>query len=183
MRCLYGFPMTRRIGVCLALPAAVLVGWASSAWAQTGSFRVTPTSGRPGTTISVSSVTACPPVPGVTGPPRADVSVTRGTTSVGKASFPIDAAGKWSGSLPVSASASPGAAKVEAFCMANPQAEGAYFAYAPRTFIVLAAGAQLAATGRHSRGLAGLGVALVLAGALLRRAGRRPTMGGMRQAA
>ncbi|HZQ28523.1 MAG TPA: hypothetical protein VFA94_12560 [Acidimicrobiales bacterium] len=172
--------MTRRIGLCLALLATVLVGWASGAWAQsTASFKLSPTAGRPGTTIAVASVTPCPPVAGVTGPARADVSVSRGSTSLGKASFPIDAAGKWSGSLRISTSASPGAAQVTVFCIANPQAEGAYFDYAPRTFTVLAAGAQLAATGRHTGGLAALGASLVLAGALLELAGRRAQPRGM----
>jgi LPXTG-motif cell wall-anchored protein len=129
----------------LLVGAGIVVG-AGPAQAQTGTFRATPTSGPPGTVITVSSVTPCKLPSGVTGAPFATVALHRGSTVVTGGSFTASASGAWSGTLTVGRLAAPGKDVITAFCIASPQAEGAFLAYQDVTFTVTGPGG-LAATG------------------------------------
>jgi hypothetical protein len=105
-------------------------------------FARRPAAGPPGTSLTVSSITPCPPNPaGVAGPRVVRVSLVEAGRGVGFAQLPVAASGAWSGTLVVSRSARPGAATLGAFCASSPQAEGATLAYELRSFAVTAAAA------------------------------------------
>src|SRR5207247_11053279 len=122
--------------------AALVFSLGAASATQPAAFARTPAVGPPGTSITVASVTRCPPNPaGVAGPRVVRVSLVEGGRGVGFAQLPVDASGAWSGTLVVSRSARPGAATLGAFCASSPQAEGATLAYQPRSFAVTAAAA------------------------------------------
>jgi hypothetical protein len=131
----------------VAMPALIglagLVFWMGAASATSpATFARTPAAGPPGTSITVSSITRCPPNPaGVAGPLVVRVSLAQGGRGIGSAQLPVNASGAWSGTLVVSRSARPGGASLGAFCASSPQAEGATLAYQQRTFQVTAAAA------------------------------------------
>jgi hypothetical protein len=105
-------------------------------------FANTPTAGPPGSSITVSSITPCPPLPPeVQGPPVVYVVLTQGTVdarAIGAVELPVNASGTWSGTLVVGASASPDDATLDAMCFPRTQAEGAVPVYQPRTFAITA---------------------------------------------
>ena len=105
-------------------------------------FANTPASGWPGSSITVSSITPCPPLPlGVQGPPIVRVVLAQGAVDargIGSIELPVSASGTWSGTLAVGASASQGEAILDASCFSSAQPGGATLAYQPRTFAVTA---------------------------------------------
>ena len=143
------------------------------ACAATATFTVSPTSGPPGTTITVTSVTKCLLPAGVTGQPFIRVFLGRGRTVVATTDIPVSASGSWAGTLTVGSLAAPGVDTLVAYCIASPQAEGSVLDYGPTSFTVTPAGA-LANTGVSlwPEGIAG-GV-LVIAGLCLLLVARRP---------
>ena len=103
----------------------------------TATFDSTPAAGPAGSSITVSSITPCPPLPaGVQGPPIVRVNLVQGGQEVGSVELPVDASGAWSGALVVAGSASPGGATLDAFCFSSTQAEGTTLTYQSRTFTV-----------------------------------------------
>jgi hypothetical protein len=126
--------------VVAALGLLLCVGGATAGAAAT--FDSTPAEGPPGTSITVSSVTPCPPNPaGVEGPPIARVVLSKGGQELASVDLPVDASGNWSGSLVVPDSATPGAATLNAVCLSSATAEGTTLNYEPRTFTVTAVAA------------------------------------------
>jgi hypothetical protein len=89
--------------------------------------------GSPGSSITVSSITPCPPLPpGVQGPPIVSVVLAQGTVDargIGSAELPVSASGTWGGTLTVGGSASQGAAVLDASCFSSAQAGPATLAY------------------------------------------------------
>jgi hypothetical protein len=129
----------RLIFSVIALVGLVLaVGGANAASAAT--FTNNPAAGPPGSSITVASITPCPPNPvGVVGPRLVRVTLTRASLVFGSVQLSVNAAGSWKGSLALGRSATPGAARLDAFCFSSAQAEGATLAYDPRTFTVVGA--------------------------------------------
>jgi hypothetical protein len=126
--------------VVAALGVFLCVGGASAGASAT--FDSTPAEGPPGTSITVSSVTPCPPNPaGVEGPPIVRVVLSKGGQELASVDLPVDASGNWSGSLVVPDSATPGGATLDASCLSSATAEGTTLNYEPRTFTVTAVGA------------------------------------------
>jgi hypothetical protein len=161
--------------IIFASVAFVVAAWSSAAGAQTGTFTSSPSSGPPGTTISVQSVTPCmPPASSPGGGPFIRLALQRGSVTLGTAQIPLGSGGSWSGSITVSSSASAGTAQLTAFCIAGPQAEGAVLEYTPHTFTVSGGGA-LARTGGSPWRATTVGTALVLVGFACWRGRRRPS--------
>lgn len=158
----------------LAVALIVMTCFASgsiAAQAQAAIFRATPTSGPPGTVVAVSSITPCVLPAGVTGTPFAEVTLARANTVLTRGHFTASPSGAWSGTLTVGDQAALGSDVLHAFCIASPQAEGAFLAYEDVSFTVTA-DSGLPATGadpwRWGIGGVGLlvaGVGLTLAGA------------------
>ena len=134
----------RRLLLFVVLAAFALflsVGGVSAGAAAT--FDSTPAEGPPGTSITVSSVTPCPPNPaGVEGPPIVRVILAKGGQELASVQLPVDASGNWSGSLVVPDSATPGVATLDAFCFSSATAEGTTLNYEQRTFTVTAVAAR-----------------------------------------
>jgi hypothetical protein len=123
--------------VVAALGLLLFVGGATAGVSAT--FDSTPAEGPPGTLITVSSVTPCPPNPsGVEGPPIVRVVLSKGGQELASVDLPVDASGNWSGSLVVPDPATPGGATLEASCLSSATAEGTTLNYEPRTFTVSA---------------------------------------------
>jgi hypothetical protein len=125
----------------IPLVGLVTIIWAvSSATASPAdTFSSSPSSGPPGTAISVASVTSCPANPaGVVGPRLVRVTLSRGNTVFSSVRLSLSTSGGWRGTLVVPKSASPGAAALSAFCFSSAMAEGATLAYQERTFTVTA---------------------------------------------
>lgn len=160
-----------RLAGAVAIGAGIVAGWAVPAWAQSGTFRATPTSGPPGTTISVSSVTPCVLPAGVTGSPFGRITLSRGSTVLASGDFPALSSGSWSGTLTVPSGTTAGAATLGADCQASQQAEGSLVHYDNVSFIVTSgqvSGATTSPTGQPWAGSApyvgaafGLGLGLV----------------------
>ena len=153
-------------------------------------------SGPPGSSMSVRSVTGCPPTPSdpTTGW-RVDVTLVQGATAIGSTSIPINRYGyqsgqvglMWEGGLLVDTRATPGAATLRASCVATPEGalpEGAVasYAYEPLSFTVTnpstgrpttEQGAELARTGRSPWMLTLTGILSLLVGLTLIVASRR----------
>jgi hypothetical protein len=126
--------------VVSALGLLLCVG--SAAAGASATFDSTPADGPPGTLITVSSVTPCPPNPaGVEGPPLARVFLSKDGQPLASVDLPVDASGNWNGSLVVPDSATPGGATLDASCLSSAMAEGATLNYEPRTFTVTAGAA------------------------------------------
>jgi hypothetical protein len=130
----------RRLLLFLVVSALGLLLCVGSATAgASATFDSTPADGPPGTLITVSSVTPCPPNPaGVEGPPLVRVFVSKDGQPLASVDLPVDASGNWNGSLVVPDSATPGGATVAASCLSSAMAEGATLNYEPRTFTVTA---------------------------------------------
>jgi hypothetical protein len=166
----------RRAVLALAIIVGVLVaGSQLEANAQPGTFKVTPTSGPPGTTITLTSVTPCPKNPaGVTGPRLVRATLFRGPTVIARGTFPVSASGAWSGTITVGPQAASGRDTLDAFCFSSPQAEGATLAYGQIPFIVTGG---LAKTGFTAAPWTLVGGLLLAVGAALLRAGHRRVRG------
>ena len=151
-----------------------------------GTMQTSVLSGAPGSSISVSSVTGCPPPS--TDPNsgwHVDVTLVQGATVIGSASFVVNRYGAglmWDGQLIVDPGATPGEATLRASCVATPEGAGATYAYEPLTFTVTGASteqpttvaaAELPRTGRSSSELAASGVLVLLVGLALTRANRQ----------
>jgi hypothetical protein len=120
----------------LALLGVAVTGGATAV--PDAEFTSTPESGAPGTSISVASVTPCPPNPtGVAGPRVVRVTLSRGSGQVGFVQLSVGSSGAWTGHLVVAHSAAAGAASLDAFCFSSDVAEGATVAYAARSFTVV----------------------------------------------
>jgi hypothetical protein len=124
---------------------AVTAGWAFAGSPVT--FANTPPFGPPGGSITVSSITPCPPLPpGVEGPPIVLVMLVQGEVDargIGSVELPVNASGTWSGTLVVGASASQGDATLGAFCYSRAETAGPILEYEPRRFSVTALAAPL----------------------------------------
>jgi hypothetical protein len=120
-------------GVCTVLLSIALVP--GRAAAAVGSFSVAPSSGPPGTRITVSG-TGCSP--GLSVSHSQDyVSVSASTFGVDEHAF-VDAAGSWSTTLVVPASAPAGPVSISAVCMTD-GLPSLVTVYTPQTFTVTAA--------------------------------------------
>lgn len=122
------FGVIALLGVSFTFRAAAVPG---------AEFTSTPGSGPPGTSISVSSITPCPPNPsGVVGPRVVRVTLSRGNARLGSAQLSVASSGTWSGHLTVASSATGGSSSLDAFCLSSVEAEGATLAYNARSFTV-----------------------------------------------
>jgi|GEM_PF-4878362 len=157
------------VAAAVALP--LLIAGPSVAVADSPTFSVSPQAGGIGTTIFVRSITVCRLPAGVTGAPLAAVTVTQGSRVVATGRFTASATGGWHGVLLVGATARPGTATVSAFCLASTRAEGALFSYRSVSFTV--GGLPATGAGPPAGLSAGLGLLMILAGALLVLAARR----------
>jgi hypothetical protein len=162
----------RRAVLALAIIVGVLVaGSQVEANAQLGTFRVTPTAGPQGTTITLTSVTPCPMNPaGVTGSRLVRATLFRGPAVIARGTFPVSASGAWSGTITVGPQAALGRDMLDAFCFSSPQAEGVTLAYGQIPFIVTG-GPSLAQTGFSPGPWRLIGGLLLVVGAALLRAG------------
>jgi hypothetical protein len=128
----------RRLLLLVVVSASGLllcVGGATAGVSAT--FDSAPADGPPGTLITVSSVTPCPPNPaGVEGPPIVRVFLSKGGQELASVDLPVDASGNWTGSLAVPDTATPGGATLDASCLSSATAEGTTLNYQPRTFTV-----------------------------------------------
>lgn len=165
----------RRIGAAALLGAITMILAVPAAGAQTATFRSTPRSGPPGTSISLTSQTACTLPAGVTGAPFIRATLSRGSTVITAATIALLPDGSWRGTLTVGSQAAAGVDTIEVFCFASPQAEGALLAYSPRTFTVTAGGLPETGFDRWTAGVAA--VALIVTGGALMLAARRPRTG------
>jgi len=121
----------------MALLGAALTGGATAL--PDATFTSTPSSGPPGSSIEIASVTPCPSNPtGVAGPRVVRATLTRGSVVLGSVQLSVSSSGAWSGDLFVSRSATAGAARLDAFCFSSVEAEGATVAYPARSFTVVA---------------------------------------------
>ena len=158
------------------LGVAAVALMASPVSAQTGTFQATPSSGPPGTVISVYSVSPCVPPTSIT---FARISLSQGSTVLASGNFPVSSSGAWSGTLTVSARAIPGAATLGGDCIASPQAEGSLLHYQDVSFTVTSSpisGATTTPTGMprggsrpYEVGVSALGIVVVGMGLLQRR--------------
>jgi hypothetical protein len=164
-----------RIGAAAVLGAITMILAVPVAGAQTATFRSTPRSGPPGTTIHLTSQTACTLPAGVSGAPFIRASLSRGSTVITAATIALMPDGSWQGALTVGSQAAVGVDTIEVFCFASPQAEGVLLAYSPRTFTVTAGGLPETGFDRWTAGVAA--VVLVVAGGGLMLAARRPRTG------
>jgi hypothetical protein len=162
----------RRAVLALAIIVDVLVaGSQVEANAQLGTFRVTPTAGPQGTTITLTSVTPCPMNPaGVTGSRLVRATLFRGPAVIARGTFPVSASGAWSGTITVGPQAALGRDMLDAFCFSSPQAEGVTLAYGQIPSIVTG-GPSLAQTGFSPGPWRLIGGLLLVVGAALLRAG------------
>ena len=112
-----------------------------------GMFANTPAAAPSGSSITVSSITPCPPLPPeAQGPPLVYVVLTQGRVDarvVGSVELPVNASGTWSGTLVVGASASQDDATLDAICFPSAQTGEAELVYRPHTFAVTAAPAPV----------------------------------------
>jgi hypothetical protein len=133
----------RRLLLLVVLAAFALLLSAGGATAgAAATFDSSPAEGPPGTSITVSSVTPCPPNPaGVEGPQVVRVVLSKGGQELASVDLPVDASGNWSGTVVVPNSTSPGEATLSAVCLSSAQAEGSILNYEDRTFTVTAVAA------------------------------------------
>ncbi|MDQ1438834.1 MAG: hypothetical protein QOK43_2463 [Acidimicrobiaceae bacterium] len=175
----------RPVRTALAAGAALVLAWVGLeaglgvdvAGAQTARMSVRPTVVGAGGTVDVASVDPCPPPANTPGAdPFVRVTITRGRSVLGSATSKVGTDGAWAAALRVRSTATSGAATVDAFCIFNQQAEGAYEAYAPvsvrvrgRAAAVSASASApgLARTGPSTAPLSATGAALVLVGLAL----------------
>lgn len=156
-----------------AVAAVVAVGGlvlAAPATAAGDTFTVDPTSGPPGTTVTLTGVTPCVLPAGVPGPPLVTATLERDSHVLTSARTQVRADGGWSVALTVGASLSPGPLQVGAVCQASPTAEGAVVSYDDVTFTVTGG---LANTGAPATVLVVVAGLLLVAGAAATVAGRR----------
>ena len=127
-----------KVATMIALATVTLALAAPQAGAQTGTFKVSSTSGPRGMRITVSSVSPCSLPSGVSGSPFVRVAISQGSTVIARQDFQPSSSGAWSGSLTVGANATPGAATIGGDCVASAQAEGLLLHYQDVTFTVTA---------------------------------------------
>ena len=121
----------------MGIVAAVLVvlGAGSAQGQQSGSFNSSPGAGKPGTTISVSSNTACQPPEGADDPFVVVGLLDEVDDAIVEEAFDLSASGTWSGTLTVPDDAENGSYAVAAECFPDEDSD-AYFAYADNRFTV-----------------------------------------------
>ncbi len=104
--------------VAMLIIAAVVIGAAPASGQVPGLFSVAPTSGPPGTTISVGAPSPCsgPPILPPTEPVDVQLVQGPGDNVLVSGEFQANAQGWWSGTLTVPADATPGMATLTAVC-------------------------------------------------------------------
>jgi hypothetical protein len=116
-----------------AAAALVAVPAVHAAGAADGTISVTPALTRPGP-VTVTPVTPCTPPPAAAGPQASVGVVGAGSPAPPAVVVPVAASGTWSATVNF---ASTGHRTISVFCLSSPQAEGAYFAYAPADVAVV----------------------------------------------
>jgi hypothetical protein len=126
------FPV-RVLAPAVLFGSIVAVAAVPPAGAADGTITVTPAVTRPGP-VTVAPVAPCAPPPAAMGA-QASVGVAGGGSPAPPAVVvPVAASGTWSATVNLP---STGHRTVSAFCLSSPQAEGAYFAYAPADVAVV----------------------------------------------
>lgn len=118
------------------MTAAVLVLMGTGvAQGQSGSFNSSPGSGRPGTTITVSSNAPCAPPEGADAPFVVVGLLDEVDDAIVEEAFDVSDSGAWSGTLQVPTDAENGRYAVAAECFPDEDSD-AYFAYSDNVFTV-----------------------------------------------
>ena len=120
------------VGIAAAVLVVISTGPAQG---QSGSFNSSPSSGRPGTTITVSSNATCPPPEGAEDPFVVVGLLDEVDDAIVEEAFDVSDSGTWSGTFTVPDDAEDGTYAVAAECFPDEDSD-AYYAYADNRFTV-----------------------------------------------